>query len=517
VVGTFQAGETITGATSGATATLTAAIGLGALYDAPARRSTPYAYASAPLGYGFMPDGSAEDLLNAVSLVAEIEAARVDLTGFTHPTLGDRLTADMSAAAMGDRLGKEVRTLPGGDFAVSSSTHNVSKAFSAVHRGLDALDPAENISGFGSEDLVGAITESSGALPSFAPTGAITDGERNVCAVIDATTRERITGTSGEVVYGRLTLSEAVLSGTLTFNGTTTVSGDAFTLFIDEISAGDIIEDTAGNYYEVATTPILQDSLTLSTAALVSASGSGLHRRRFILGFRTRSSPTTDASFVVSTTVRLFFPMWRTVEQSQFDYLPLLGRGFEPEAVPDATTATAGKALVSANAPEGKAGAIFSVQQGGSQVSQAHIHTLDFDGAASGGAGVANITQRGPTGPQGAPGAGGLPGPTGPQGPAGQGFETSTPFVESGLAVHGILGSGTQYGWNYTFPGSEILFLTGGNSEWYSPWRFDSDDHWEIDNISVVSGTECRIDSRVPTGGSPAAEVRFYLNAATKV
>jgi len=64
--------------------------------------------------------------------------------------------------------------------------------------------------------------------------------------------------------------------------------------------------------------------------------------------------------------------------------------------------------------------------------------------------------------------------------------------------------------------GSEILFLTGGNSEWYSPFIFDSDDHFQIDNIEIVSGMQVRLSARVPIGGSPAAEVRFFMNAATR-
>jgi hypothetical protein len=64
--------------------------------------------------------------------------------------------------------------------------------------------------------------------------------------------------------------------------------------------------------------------------------------------------------------------------------------------------------------------------------------------------------------------------------------------------------------------GSEILFLTGGNSEWYSPFIFDADDHWEITNIEIVSGTQVRLSARVPLGATPAAQVRFFLNAATR-
>src|SRR3989344_9259085 len=57
----------------------------------PTDQDNPYAYSSAPLGFGFMKSGAVEELLAAVDMLAEITAARTDLTGFVHPSLGNRL------------------------------------------------------------------------------------------------------------------------------------------------------------------------------------------------------------------------------------------------------------------------------------------------------------------------------------------------------------------------------------------------------------------------------------------
>ena len=486
-------------------------------FDDPTNRDSPFAHASAPLSYGFMKDGAAEELLAAIALTAEITAARTDLTGFAHPALDARLTADMTAAAIAGRLGKEIRNIRGDDFLVAapSSSVNISRSFSKVHRDLISLTPSENIGGFGSEDVEGAIT--SGTVPVTAPVGSLTDSERNVCAIIDATTEGRLIDSTRQVAFGRLSLVEITLTGTLTFNGTTTVTG-AGTLFTVEVSAGDIIQDPSGNFYEVASTPGADTTLTLSTSALVSASSAGLLRRRFEVNARIRTGPSADSAFTIpgGTTVRVFFPTWRTVEDPQFDYLPLLSKNHEAPPVPLATTTASGRSLISPSAPEGKAGAIFAIQQGGGQVGPAHTHTIDFDGVSTGASGVANVTQRGPAGAPGAPGGAGLPGPPGPAGPTGRGYTgTSTLFANSGVCSYGALGSGASYSHTVNFTGiSELLFLSGGCSQWLTPAGFsvDSDDHFECVDIVKVTLTQGRLDAKVPTGGSPTGSIRWYLN-----
>ena len=489
----------------------------------PFSRNTPFAYSSAPLGYGFMKSGAVEELIAAISLNAEVAAARTDLTGFTHPDLKTRIEADGAASAMADRLGKEMKTILADDFVLGAPTDtiNVSRAFSRFHRSITGNTPIQDFDGFASETRVGAIT--SGTVPDSAPVGALTDPERNACAIIDATTEARLTDSTRQVAYGRLDHDEITLSGAdITFNvGVTTVTGGLGALFTSQVQIGDIIQDPISlDYFEVGgiTSDVLLDlSVPFPNATTPPATPPAL-RRHFTLNAKTRSGSDSDALFnMPAGTVRVYFNAWLSVEISHYDYMTDLFRAFEEDPVITATTASAGKVLVTSGLSEGKAGAIFAVQQVGSQVGQPHVHTINFNGAVSGGAGVINVTQRGPTGPIGDPGSGGAPGPAGPQGPQGQGFtnfSSANLFRESSLILPP--GSGVQFSFQTNMNGSEILFLTGGNSEWYSPFWFDSDDHWQIDDILVVSGTTVRLDARSPTGGSPAAQVRFFLNAATR-
>jgi hypothetical protein len=368
---------------------------------------------------------------------------------------------------------------------------------------------------------VGAIT--SGTVPDPAPLGALTDVERNVCAIVDATTEARLTDSTRQVAYGRLVHDEITLSGTdITFTGASTAVSGSGTLFTTQVQIGDILQDPiSGDYFEVdnITSDVALDlSIPFPNATTPPATPPGL-RRRFTLNARTRSGPDTDALFTMpASTIRVYFNTWFSVEIAHYDYSTDLLRAFEEDPVISATTGAAGKALLTSGLSEGKAGAVFAVQQLGVQKGSPHIYSIDFNGSGSIGQ-VADVSQRGPTGVGGVPGGAGSPGPPGAQGPQGQGFtnfDSANLFKESLIFHHNILGSGVQYSFSTTMSGSEILFLTGGNSEWYSPFIFDSDDHWQIDDIVVVSGTQVRMDCRVPTGGSPSAQVRFYLNAATK-
>lgn len=490
----------------------------------PFNRTTPYAYSGAPLGYGFMKDGAVEELLAAIAINSEVTAARTDLSGVIHPSLDTRLEVDASASAMAGRLGKEIKTLIGGDFVIAAPTDsiNISRAFSAYHRNLAGLTPAQNFDGFASESRVGAIT--SGTVPDPPPVGALTDPERNVCAIIDATTEARLTNSSRQVAYGRLVFAQVTLTGTeIVFNnGSTAVNGTG-TAFTTQVQVGDLIEDPiGGGLYEVAsiTSNILLDlSVPFPDPTTPGATPPGI-RRRFTLNARTRTGPTSETSFTMPTsTVRVYFNAWLSVATSHYDHFTELLRNFEEEPLPLATTTTPGKALLAAGLTEGKAGSVFAVRQLGVQVGPPHVHTIEFDGATSAGPGVADVTQRGPTGLPGNPGSAGLPGPPGPPGPQGQGFtnfSAANLFMESGLFQHQVLGGGALYSFTTTMSGSEILFLTGGNSEWFSPFVFDNDDHFDITDITIVSGTQVRLSARVPIGPTPSGEVRFFLNAATR-
>jgi len=586
----------------------------------PAKRSNPYAYAGAPLGYGFMPSGSVEDLIAAVSLVQEVENARTDLTGFTHPTLRERLDADATGPAIAERLGKELRTIVSEDITLPSAptgSINVSRSFSALYR---SSSPVENIPGFASEDRNGAIT--GGTLPVLVPPGALSDSERNVCMVIDTSTERRIQNTAKVAAYGRLTLSEVVLTGTLTFVAASDRVSGAGTDFPNQVEVGDIVQDTADDYYEVtaipqtvtgellatiggspaphdlSTTPLsnptaiipgsvsidvvvdgvgsdviiddgagnltsaaltapgtinyttgamtgvtvnlqaaslvqanyttVTNEIQISTPAATPGSSATLLRRRFTLSFYVRTGIGAESGLALDggPTLRFFFPLWDTMETSQFDYLPYLFRNADAEPVIDATTVISGRALVAANAGDGKAGAINEIQDTGNPLPDGFYHTLNFNGASDGGSGVANITQRGPTGPTGPDASGGPVGPTGPKGDQGPGFERSSgdnpgtyPIVETFNVPQGYFGytPGTTWTDTHDFSAthsiSEILFGTTGLSKW-NPNDDHGDDRWQIELLEKISATTLRVTGYVPLGNPDVAGIRFLFNAA---
>ena len=585
--------------------------------DQPSDRSSPFAYASAPLGYGFMQSGSVEDLIAAVSLVQEVENARTDLTGFTHPSLRERLDADAAGPAIADRLGKELRTIVSEDITLPSAptgSINVSRSFSALYR---SNTPVENIQGFASEERDGAIT--GGTLPAVVPAGALSDSERNVCMVIDTTTERRIQNASRVAAYGRLTLSEVALTGTLTFVATSDRVSGAGTDFPNQVEVGDIVQDTVDDYYEVAaipqsvtgellatiggapaphdlsTTPlsnptaitpgtvvidvvvdgvgadtIIDDGagnltstaltapgtisyatgamtgvtvnlgagstvvaaydtvpteIQLSTSAATSGASAGLLRRRFTLSFYVRAGIATETALALEggPTLRFFFPVWDTMQVSQFDYLPYLFKNADAEPVIDATTSLSGRALVAPNAVDGKAGAINSIEDTGNPLPDGYYHTLNFLGAYTTGGGVANITQRGPTGPTGPDASGGPTGPTGSKGPQGPGFEKSsgdgtyalpeTPNIPQGTSPY-LPGTTWTKTWDFgaTHSMSDILFATTGISKW-NPNHNSGDDRFEIVLLEKISSTTLRVTGYVPLGSPNVAGIRFLFNA----
>jgi len=119
--------------------------GLAIQATAPATRQEPFA--STGQRIGFMPGGSIESLLSAISTTQEIVAARESVDGAISPIfdqgfpqstgLADRLRRDLSRASMASRLGKRLVTTRGNDYAVSapiSAPLNISGSFSARTR-----------------------------------------------------------------------------------------------------------------------------------------------------------------------------------------------------------------------------------------------------------------------------------------------------------------------------------------------------------------------------------------------
>lgn len=498
----------------------------------PLRRDTPFAFTGAPLGYGFMQSGAVEDLLAAIALNSEVIDARTDLNGVVHASLDARLESDGDSTAMAERLGYEVRTFYGGEFTLlsSASSLNVSSAFSRYQRTIAGLSPYIEFDGFASETRVGAIT--SGTLPLTPAAGELSDSERNTCAIIDATTQRRFTSDDGQVAYGRLSFDEVSLTGTeITFsNFSTAVTGNG-TLFTVEVEEGDIIQDPiSGDFFEVGSvvSDVLLNLSIVFPYVTTPASTPPALRRRFTLNAVTRTGPSSEASYALpASDLKVYFSAWTTLETSHYDASIELHRGNVPLEVPLATTTLSGKALTVSGIPEGKAGAIYEVQEIDDPVGDPHIHTINFTGAVLSAPGVVDITQRGPTGPQGDPGGGGEVGPEGPTGPQGQGFDNfqaSNLFIASGTYRHLDYSVGQIYSFTTTVIGYRVLFLSGGVKRIDKTGRdaIWSNDHFNIENIEVVSdnvpgvNATVRLQGRVDTfTGASDGQYQFFINCAT--
>lgn len=483
------------------------------LFDAPANREEPYAFASADLGYGFMRDGAVEELINAVAIVTEVQNARLDLAGVTHPSLNSRLTADGDVAAVADRLANATRAVQSLDYVLAAPSLSipVSDSFSAIYR---TTAPLENINGFGSEIVPGAIT--SGLLPTTAPTGSASDGVRNVCVVTLTSTGQRLME-GDNPVYGRLDLSDLLLSGTTVFTiGSPSVEGVG-TAFLSQVLPGDIICDSVGNCYTVATVNANfgVGAITLSTPSLASDTVVSADRHRFTLSFLKSDGAggETPVTVAAATSLRFFFTVWRSVQTALFDRMTALHQNGEPLPVPVATTTTAGRALLAV--PGTLAGALNEIRQGvapGVAVGDGNFHTLNFEGCSNAGSGVLNVTQRGPTGPAGPDAPGGPTGPLGPDGPRGPGFGNWN-FWISGSYNHNTLGPvGTTYYWNLPAVGYDIKFLTAGvydqNADGFGNGIYSPD----ITFLQKTASQTARLTAKIL--GNTTGIIRYFMITA---
>jgi hypothetical protein len=489
--------------------------------EQPLSRDNPFAWSNAPLGYGFMPDGAAADLITGLSVTAEVEAARTDLAGTTHPSLNDRLDEDLSGSSMAGRLAHSVRAIQSNDYTLTAATTslNVSTSFSAVSR---IPFPALDFDGGGSEVQSGAITGPSDAV-------------RNVCVPVDSFNRERLIDdpNSRNVVYGRLDYEEIVQTGTHMFNGGGLDVTGTFTQWLTELEPGDLTQGADGLFYEVAS--VTSDVLMTLAQPYQGISGSGvnLQRRRFTLTFKVLDNGVESDASLDALTFRFFFPVWASLDQSVLDGQMLLHAGGEPPALPDATTAVSGKVLLDPNAPldpDPQGGALRQIKNAGIGVAD-NIYDLNFLGAAPGaGSGIVDVTQRGQTGPTGPPGTG-LPGPIGPQGPPGTGFSGGLPA--QGTTNHFLVKRSVFSIFNdlTTPPGfvyehivtaasvsmTEILWANTG--VWYFDDTFGSTreraESWKIVDVILDSPQQVRAVAQVEdAGGNRSCDIGIYLNIA---
>jgi hypothetical protein len=481
----------------------------------PFAQRNPFAYANAPLGYGFMQDGAAADLITALSVTAEVEAARVDLSGTTWSSLNDRLIEDLSGSSMAGRLALSVRAIQSNDYVLAAPTTslNVSGSFGDVSR---AFFPPISIPGGGSEVQDGVIT-------------GLSDVVRNVVIPVETSTFERLLDDPDDrnVVFGRLDYDEIVQSGTSMFNGGGfDVTGTA-TLWLTEVAPGDLVQGADGSFYEVAsiTSDVL---LTLAQSYNgVSGNGTNLLRRRYTLTFRFMDGVVEDDATLDALTFRFFFPAWMRLDTSVLDGQMLLHSGGEPPAVPDASTTVSGKVLLDPNAastPDPQGGAVRQVKDGGTGVSD-NVHELNFlDAVVGSGPGIIDVTQRGPTGPTGPSGAA-LPGPIGPAGPPGVGFSGGTGalthlFSKRAIFDHQLVPNNTPYEHLVTaasFGMTQLLWATagcysifedgGGTRIWGENWR--------ITNVTIeAGGSQARVTAATQVSGGNATQIGIFINVA---
>lgn len=480
---------------------------LSVAFDDPTNRFTPFAHLSAPLGYGYMKDGAVEELIAAVAMVAEVEAAREDLTGFVWPFpdgLNDRIIADLAPAAIADRLARVARVIRGNDTLVASTTNlvNVSASFTETAR---VRAPVVTIDGQGDEvaKVIGAITDPN-------------DAERNHVFVLDVGTNTRPTDTDRQVAYGHLLYDAVTLTGTATFNtGITTVTGVG-TAFTTEVEVGDIIADPAGLFFEVAT---ITDDFTLDLTQVPSANGAlSPARRRFTLSMVKDDGSGTEIPYSIpgGTTIRFFFTAIFDLSASRADATLEMFEGGEEVPLPDADVGVAGSALMAPGLTGALAGAVQSVLNAGAQVGAgAPVFSLNFTAASDGGGGVANVDMTGPIGPVGAPGIG--VGPVGPTGTTGIGFDNFSSIFNLGPIETPPWVAGEIYAHTVTFP-SALAYVHGGVALWgVAGGVMDSDDHFDIVDVARNGGNpaQATIEAQISTtAATPGGRYRLFLNGA---
>lgn len=470
---------------------------------APLERDEPIAYDTVP--FGFMPDGSIELLAAAVDILSEVQAARIDLQGVTHPDLKTRLDTDLGSEAMGFRLGRIFCAIRGNNYQVAGglSEINVSGSMSVVNR--DFL-PAVSLNGDGSETTTGVVADP-------------TDTQRNVCLLLNASTGDRLIDNDLDrrVVFGRLHQEDDfVLDGTLSFvNALTTVTGNADTRFTLQIEVGDTIQGPDGLFYQVSA--IANDaSLTLADAYQgPTAASAALIRRRFKLRFRQLVAGVESAFAMPSlTTIQTFLPAFLTHATAAFSAGTTAYAPGERPVIPDATTTLQGKiALSSAGSPF--VGSV-NLQQKGVPVAGGPFHTLNFVGSpgslvelAPGSIDVTGIGPVGPAGPGGGPGA---PGPTGAQGTS---INQRTAFNLAGTEVAGGGAPGPIPITHTVNFGYDLLFASGGFATHRDAGlALTPNDRLEITDIDITGPQEATITGVLGTAALPCDAVgKLYLDA----
>lgn len=456
----------------------------------PGARQPPVAFSGQP--YGYMPDGSIDDLTNTNATVAEVIAARNSSYTGAQSTLSARIAADMGTSAMADRLGlRFVHVLSNVHPNRTGSSFNVSGSFSETRRDLG---PNLTIAPNGTESVEGALT----------------DGTRNHCFVINGTTGQRIVdATSQDPVFGRVGFSSGTngVGKEIQFvNASVDVNGNGSNPFVAPLQQGDLVLGPDGLFYELET--IVDPDNAVLGSAFQGTDGSVFDTpyRRWTLFLFT----ITGGPFALSgaTPIQFLFPCFFRVDRAIFDGLLYIKRDGERPQETVATSSVPGKALLSIS--DGLVGSIRTIKSGPTTIGT-DIHTLNFafGGATNAGLGVINVSVPGATGIPGPPSN---QGPTGPTGAAGFGYNLNNTYEqgpESGttaVAVGPVTVSFTV-NWTTTPPNFNPLVprsyahVAGGWGiiDGFSPFGFE---RVHIDTLTTVDANTTRITYRIQPDGN---------------
>ena len=453
-------------------------------YGAPASRDVPIAFPGCTVPYGYMEEGSVEDLEAAVEILNEVIAARTDLQGTAHSTLKERLDTDLGSPAMALRLGKTMRGLQGNTTSVAAgvTSVNVSASFGEFSR---ENEPKITIDGGGDESTIGAVTDSA----------------RNACFVTNDDDGDRLhdNETDRNVVIGRLDKeADFPLDGVISFtNAIATVVGDTDAAFTSQVEIGDLIQGADGRFYEVQSVDSATQLTLVSAYQGANASSGGLLRRRFLLRFFTVGAGGVEDNYSIAAAqeINFVFAAFMGVDTPSFDAFNVMHAPGERNPVPAATTAVPGKVeLAGAGSPF--AGSIL-LQNKGTPVPGGPFHTLNFTAGSiiELSEGVLDVVVIGGTGPDGAGGGLGPTGPPGNDGPDLTLISSFEPDIERALPH----GSSVTHTINFGF---DVAFLSGGISSARDGGFISLGEDWILTDISLLGdGQTGSITVENPLGG----------------
>jgi hypothetical protein len=472
--------------------------------DIPTTRQPPLAFESQP--YGYMPDGSVDNLVTSNAVVAEVVASRTSTHTGSHPDLDSRIDADIVGSSIADRIGlRLVNVVSNVHPNRTGSSVNVSGSFSETGR---TLGPNITIEPNGDTSTEGAVT----------------DGTSNFCFVIDAATGHRlIDDATREPVYGLTSFATSSIGGgkEIQFvNASVDVNGNGTNPFVAPLEEGDLVEGPDGLFYEILT--ITDPDTAVLGAAYQGADASVFNstfRRWLLFLFTVSGGPY---SILAPTSVQFIFPCYFRADKAIFDGLLFIKRTGERPQLQESTSLEEGKALLADDG--GLVGSFRTVKSVAATVGN-DVHTLNFvhGGASNAGGGVANVSVQGEQGPQG-PGAN--QGPDGPTGAAGFGYSINNSF-ENGPESTFTLGFGlvsVSHTVDWTAPSSTPTFaaqlprsyahVNGGWSiiDGFTPAGWE---RIHIDGLTDIDDKRTQIDYSIePAGNQSTTTIACFMGAS---